>query len=302
MSLGTTFGAILLGLVTSAVLYGITTVQTYIYFRRYGDDKPVLKYTVSVLWVLDTFHQVLVTHIGYTLLVVRWGSLTALVVPPWSIPATIICTVISDSIVRLLYAYRLLKLSGGNYWITLPTVIGSAMNLAASTAYTAQVARLDFDKWATVKWSFYWGTAGGYTADLWLAICFVAILIRSRTGFRRTDSVIRRLMVYCVNTTLLTSLTLLVMVVTFTVMPDNLVYIAFYMLWPKLLLNAGLATYNARDSLRGDAHSPSELLSIPLSHTSYASAFGSTRAPTNPVLNIHIEKLTETDATGGSTE
>ncbi|EMD36341.1 hypothetical protein CERSUDRAFT_115287 [Gelatoporia subvermispora B] len=54
-------------------------------------------------------------------------------------------------------------------------------------------------------------------------------------------------------------------------MPDTLLYVAFYHQLSGLLLNAFLATYNARRELRQAASGHGELVPIQLSHMAAAS-------------------------------
>ncbi|EMD36494.1 hypothetical protein CERSUDRAFT_66089 [Gelatoporia subvermispora B] len=54
-------------------------------------------------------------------------------------------------------------------------------------------------------------------------------------------------------------------------MPDTLLYVAFYHQLSGLLLNAFLATYNARHELRQAASGHGELVPIQLSHMAAAS-------------------------------
>ncbi|KIM76785.1 hypothetical protein PILCRDRAFT_636995 [Piloderma croceum F 1598] len=56
-------GALFLGNIAAAILYGVTCVQMSIYFQNYSDDKLMLK--VVFLWMCDTVHLALITHSTY---------------------------------------------------------------------------------------------------------------------------------------------------------------------------------------------------------------------------------------------
>lgn len=49
-SLATTLGAVEIGVMLSAVLYGVTTLQTYIYWQTPNQDKRWLRYLVAIIW------------------------------------------------------------------------------------------------------------------------------------------------------------------------------------------------------------------------------------------------------------
>ncbi|KAK0471226.1 hypothetical protein IW261DRAFT_1572276 [Armillaria novae-zelandiae] len=83
-SLASTLGAAYLGSSVALVLYGITNLQTFIYYKRYPGDWWFYKYSVVVLWVFDTLHVVLSMHALYFYLIESFGNYLALVKIVWS--------------------------------------------------------------------------------------------------------------------------------------------------------------------------------------------------------------------------
>jgi len=75
-------------------------------------------------------------------------------------------------------------------------------------------------------------------------------LRNSRPTFGRLGSVVNILIVYTINTGLVTVIDATAGLICFAVMPTNFVYVAFYLILSKLYLNAYLASLNARVSLR----------------------------------------------------
>ncbi|KAI6006720.1 hypothetical protein F5J12DRAFT_832585, partial [Pisolithus orientalis] len=61
-------GSTLIGALVSAMLYGITNLQTYIYYMHY-DDASTMKFLVAAIWVLDTLHFSFMCHTVYYYLV-----------------------------------------------------------------------------------------------------------------------------------------------------------------------------------------------------------------------------------------
>ncbi|OSD06604.1 hypothetical protein PYCCODRAFT_1456839 [Trametes coccinea BRFM310] len=55
-------GALLIGQMISTFLYGISTLQTYVYLIRFPRDSPELKIWVLLVWALDTANVILVCH------------------------------------------------------------------------------------------------------------------------------------------------------------------------------------------------------------------------------------------------
>lgn len=82
------FGLALVGGLVSAMLYGITTLQTYIYYMHYSDDASTMKSVVAAIWILDTLHVSFMCHILYHYLITNYGVPTSLEYIVWSSPAS----------------------------------------------------------------------------------------------------------------------------------------------------------------------------------------------------------------------
>ncbi|KAI0667101.1 hypothetical protein C8Q78DRAFT_1082604 [Trametes maxima] len=85
--------------------------------------------------------------------------------------------------------------------------------------------------------------------DLITASALILALLRSRTGVRRTDSVVEVLVLYTVNTGLLTTIVGLLVFVFALAQPDNLIYAGLSIPGVKLYSNSVLAMLNSRKSL-----------------------------------------------------
>ncbi|KAN0129778.1 hypothetical protein V8E53_012443 [Lactarius tabidus] len=66
----------------------------------------------------------------------------------------------------------------------------------------------------------------------------------------RTDSMITSLMVYSINSGLLTSLLAVAMTITFVLLPSSLIWVGLYWLMSKCYVNSFLAMLNSRDHVR----------------------------------------------------
>lgn len=65
-------------------------------------------------------------------------------------------------------------------------------------------------------------------SDLFIAVSLIFLLQTSRTGFSQSENVINRLIMFSLNTGLLTSLDAIASFITFSALPNSLVYIMFY--------------------------------------------------------------------------
>ncbi|KAI0712973.1 hypothetical protein C8T65DRAFT_739183 [Cerioporus squamosus] len=90
LNLDNTLGAVFVGNLVAACLYGLTTLQTYTYFGRSREDSVLLRSMIAFLWILDTVHVVFISHTVYTYTVTDFGNFAALPKPVWSIVAQVI--------------------------------------------------------------------------------------------------------------------------------------------------------------------------------------------------------------------
>ncbi|KAK0457529.1 uncharacterized protein EV420DRAFT_1748671 [Desarmillaria tabescens] len=83
-SLGTTIGATYVGAMLSSLLFGITVLQVFIYYRDYPNDCRLYRYSVGIIWVLDALHLSLIIHVIYHYTVDSFGDYVALENVVWS--------------------------------------------------------------------------------------------------------------------------------------------------------------------------------------------------------------------------
>uniref|UniRef100_A0A0W0FKW1 DUF6534 domain-containing protein n=2 Tax=Moniliophthora roreri TaxID=221103 RepID=A0A0W0FKW1_MONRR len=91
----------------------------------------------------------------------------------------------------------------------------------------------------------------GAVSDVFIATGLFFFLHRSRTGFKKSDTMISKLIMFSVSTGLLTSICAIASLLSILVWGDTLIYVAFYFSLGRLYSNSLLATLNARQSIRG---------------------------------------------------
>jgi len=107
------------------------------------------------------------------------------------------------------------------------------------------------------------------TADVIIAATLVIMLNRSRTGFSKSDTMINKLILFVVNTGLLTSCCAIASLISLVASPRTLIYASFYFCIGRLYSNSLLATLNARRILRGRVDDVDVMmLTIPSTSTS----------------------------------
>ncbi|TFK72643.1 hypothetical protein BDN72DRAFT_835949 [Pluteus cervinus] len=251
-NLDTSPGPVLIGGLISTALWGVTCVQTYTYFTRKSRDGPAYKAIIAFLFVLDVLDSVLLGHFLYFYLITHSTNPIASLPPPWSCTGRGIVSFLSDFIIRMMFGIRVYKFSQKNLiliiWITMISLIPFAFGLySMSMAFQIHsYAHLEPPYSIAVYVIF----SANVVADLSIAISLCYLLYRSRTGFRRTDLLIRTLMVYTVNTGVIVALDTTFLLTTFVTMPQSLIYDIPYLPLVKLHLNAYLACLNAREAIQ----------------------------------------------------
>ncbi|TDL19113.1 hypothetical protein BD410DRAFT_900448 [Rickenella mellea] len=265
MSLDNTFGAAFLGLVASSIMYGLTLLQTFHYYRHYSQDRATLKWLVGVLTLIDTVQLILSTWAIYWYLVANFGNFPNLGVPHWSLELQTDSNTAVSVGVQLFFTHRVWQLSK-NKPLTAVLLVLTAIHFSLGIYFTVQSFVLkSFAQYIRLVWVPSVGVGSAAVADIIIAVSMVYFLRKSRTGFARTDTLIATLMMYSINTGLLTSIVATVSVILYGTMPNNLIWIFAYWVLGKLYINSFLAMLNSRESLRELTY-PTTRSAIQLSH------------------------------------
>ncbi|KAJ7595346.1 hypothetical protein C8J56DRAFT_1159863 [Mycena floridula] len=274
-------GALLIGGLVAMALWGITCVQTYTFFSLNSRDRPRFKLLILFLWTLDTFDSCLNGHLLYYYMVKNYLNPGALLSPVWSIIIHVAITSISNFIIRSMFAHRVYRLSHSNIPGTLWIFALSATDLVCGIVISAKAFKItSFAELDTLSSLMYLNFAAGTAADISVALALCYLLHESRTGFKKTDSIIGVLMLYTVNTGLIVAIDAALGMFTYVAMPHNLIFLGFYLLLSKLYLNSYLASLNARDGLRDQI---GEAVSIHLSDISRSRYRSTMDAPPSQV-------------------
>ncbi|GJE94011.1 hypothetical protein PsYK624_101790 [Phanerochaete sordida] len=272
MGFDNTLGAVLVAEVFSGMSYSVASMQTYTYYHRSPHDGAVMKFTIFALWILDGLHFAFYSHATYHFTVTSVMSPGSLTSCPWSLALDLATGDLIEIIVSLIFAYRIYRFSS-TLWPLIFIIAPSAASFVGAVAITALALKTpnfaDFHE----KYSWAWYATFSLQAFTDCAITAVlsTLLLIRRTGIKRTDSLIRTLIIYSVNTCALTSSLAVASIITYATMPHNFIFFAIATVVPKLLLNSLLALLNSRDMLR-DMHA-GQVVSI------HISALGSMLVP-----------------------
>jgi len=297
-NLNNTVGAIEIGVLISTFLFGVISCQTWVYYRRFPKDAPVLKLLVATIWLLELGHTIAVTNSLYTITVLDFDDPLKFASPPKSLDASILFSAFIGPLVQAWFAYRVLKLSGKLYipvlcWFL--SFLRCVATVAVGIEALLSTSVLKFEK--DFKWLLTFILAVGAAVDVIIAgsLCYFFRQLRA-TSFHRTVKVINQAMIWTVETGLLTSLSAVAMLICFLLMQDNFVWIAIFTFLAKLFSNALLVALNGRHARHDqDSKSGSFVDILPSMHPSSTASRNrkSNASQGYPGIAIEMSRTTE---------
>jgi len=246
-------GASLLGINISAVIYGITCLQLYLYCTKYsGNDGWAMKFIVAFSWVLDTFHLVLLVIMFYHYAVTNWGDVVVMSRTTWSLDIEVLTGTILTSVIQCFFARRVWLFSGKNWLLTGTIVMLSLAQLGFGNAFMWRgFQEPNFASTGSNRDKLLVGGTFScvIACDIILTVSMCYYLHKSRTGFKGTETVINILITYAIRTCLLTTIFSLGCLATFFLYPQTMIFGAFYFVACRLYVNSLLSTLNSRERL-----------------------------------------------------
>ncbi|OSC98177.1 hypothetical protein PYCCODRAFT_1346148, partial [Trametes coccinea BRFM310] len=243
-SLNNTFGAFLLGTFVGLMLYGLTLHQTYRYYRLFPGDLKLIRAFVSVSdRVLETIHTALCMHICYYYLVLNYANPLALLDGVWYVCFDALVILVSECFfTRRVYLIACVPATAAH------SERGFAFRGSLRAVRFIVSAFTDFDR---VAWMTSAGFAAAVAIDVLLAATLVVTLHKSRTGFKRTDSLIDLLIIYTINTGehSVYSVFGVLSLIFALVWPDSLIWSACNLVATKTYATSLLAVLNSRKRL-----------------------------------------------------
>jgi len=277
--------------IISAVLYGVCLLQAFMYFMRYKQDSLFLKTLVTITVLFDAIHLVFITHTVYHYLVTNFHHPQTLERLTWSVIMEALFTGVNGAIVQTFYTYRAWCLNK-SYFLTplilflILATVGSGMAWVILAMQIRTYRQLLHISPLTITIN-----ALSTTVDVIIATTLCILLNKARTGFKRSDTIINKLIIFVVNTGVLTSCCAIASLISLVLSPDSLIYAAFYFCIGRFYTNSFLATLNARDSIKGNVDDTSYMMmSLPCSGTDYSRTIAESK---QQGLAIRINTTTE---------
>ncbi|KAJ7494005.1 hypothetical protein FB451DRAFT_1215834 [Mycena latifolia] len=265
--LATTIGALEISVLVALFLAGILVVQVWLYFQKSSRDHWGLKVLVGVTWVLDVGHTIALCHTLYTITVTQYGQPEKLIIPPLSLDTAILLSGFIGPLEQGWFTYRLYRLSNQLTLALFCTLLAGArfvgiiwLSVIALHAYPLPEYTL------RAGWLIEAIVIVSATLDTVLvtALCFYLSSWR-RDGSPGVQKILTQIMTWSVETGAMTIIGALGLIITFLTMPNNFIYIGFFVVIPKVFSNALLLSLNARERFAQLLRDNSQLVRAPLS-------------------------------------
>lgn len=273
IDLGYTYGALFIGCIIAALLFGLTNIQAYIYFRTHtGKWTKFYRLIVLLLWTLDAVHLALTVHCVYYYLVINFANVEALNKIVWSFKLQIVINVLIIHVIHLLYSHRIwiVGRARSKFFRIIPGIVivlslGVAITLFWIVYSLKPSKGMFLDRWPT-----FMALSIATVLDIVITSSLWYLLANSRTGFSDTDCLIARLICYTIDSGCLTSICSLASIIMCALMPHNFIFFSIQFLMAKLYVNSYIALLNAKyyTQPNADTMGSLELRHEPPSHVS----------------------------------
>ncbi|KAJ7494354.1 hypothetical protein B0H11DRAFT_933581 [Mycena galericulata] len=230
---GMTIGALLIGVLISYVLFGVTTTQAYIYYGRFPQDSLDLKLLVAFVWLCELAHAFCLGHTIYIMTISDDGWPERLDRLPVTLFVTVVFSCAISTAVQGFFALRIYRFSGRLYipclsWIL--TIVRSVCSLKIFVAGLRMVSFVDLEAHISGLLDAAWSINA--VNDLLIAISLVYFLYRRRATAKNRNRRHHK----------------------FLKQPQNYAWLACFAISARLYANSVLANLNSRASLRTQDH------------------------------------------------
>ncbi|KAK7019761.1 hypothetical protein VNI00_017958 [Paramarasmius palmivorus] len=302
-----TLGAVLIGCFISNLLFGSAIYQFYEYIvdaRKHEKDAPWTRILALTVISLSWIHLLLVDHSVYYYLVTMYDNTIKLDTVVSTLLLEVIVNGIIGCLVQSFLLYRVWyymtvqrSSSSQNFMRAIITTIAIIFIFADCGCVTAfgivsLIHVRTFSDLVQLKWLSILVNVLTAVGDVYISAALSFLLYRSKTGFERTDNMIRLLIVYTVGTGALTSLCAVGSLISITTAPSTFIYIGFFFCLGHLYANTLFATLNGRTSIV-DSVDERRVGSNQIAASSVR--FNNVNSSNNHAISVQIDTYRESD-------
>ncbi|KJA17809.1 hypothetical protein HYPSUDRAFT_1002759 [Hypholoma sublateritium FD-334 SS-4] len=237
-----TVGALEIGTSFSLVLFGIMTMQTYMYWCRFEEDRPAFKVLVTVVWLLELGHTIAVSRELYRAMLLISGATASRAYPSFGV-VTILSGFITTT-VQLFFSYRVYTALPSPYRLVgALTALVALARCGTSTYIGAAAVAGGLDVAQSQRYSHIITVllASAVAIDVVIAAAMLGFLGRKREHSRRLMKMIDHMMLITLRTGLMTSIAAVAVLILYVTMPRNYIHLSVFVCLAKIYSNSLLS-------------------------------------------------------------
>ncbi|PBK82335.1 hypothetical protein ARMGADRAFT_734995 [Armillaria gallica] len=246
-------GPVIVGAILNWGLLGTLSVQLYLYYLAFPNDRRFIKYLVYGIYGIEFVQTMLVSHDVFVAFGYGFSDMDALTANNLSWFTVPIMSAVVAGVGQVFYAYRIFILSKSRI-IPIFIICISLINSVASIFTGIYVFQADIiAKTNTRKMHVAAGIwcGGSALCDILIAICMTYYLMRSTTNFRRTRMLVTKIIRLTIETGSVTAIAALLNAVLLIVTPHQTSYMTLGLVIPKLYANTVYMVLNSRFEIIG---------------------------------------------------
>ncbi|KAK7042229.1 hypothetical protein R3P38DRAFT_310636 [Favolaschia claudopus] len=252
LNLQSTYGVLLIGCFLSAAVWGVSFVQTFLYFMMYEKDSWKLKFLVLFLITIDTANEILVMKSVWPALVLHWGRIDILGKSEGTIELIhhVWVAAIVAAAVQSYYTWRIFTLSGRKRivpCVLVPLIAWQIIGLAPynflAFGHSTVSAGKQTQQLTAVAVSL---RAVSAATDLLICGAMIILLTRRQVEFTGTKKLIWKLLVLSINSGAWTAVLAVLDFISILAFPVDFTFTIFEMPICSLYLSTLLVNLNAR--------------------------------------------------------
>ncbi|KAJ7362553.1 hypothetical protein DFH08DRAFT_841143 [Mycena albidolilacea] len=234
-------------------LWGIAMVLVLQYFRNFGRKDPLgIRIVVGILAVVATNHIIFSGILTFKNLILLYGNLEAETIIYYQANVMLSSVFVVEFVAQMFYASRIWILTKHDWRYASPVIVLALLQFAAGLGQTAEVAKVHvYAKLQKVTApTSSTQSAATLACDLTITVILCYVLRKARSGIKRTDSAVDKMIIFALNRGAMTSIWALLQLIFFLAMPGTFVFMMFILPSCELYVISVCSMLLSRESLR----------------------------------------------------
>ncbi|KAJ7734355.1 hypothetical protein DFH07DRAFT_967675 [Mycena maculata] len=241
-------GPLIIGYLLHWGLFGFLSLQTYVYYDAFPNDRLFNKALVYTVYLLELVMTILITHDAFMIFGSGFSNLSSLTEVHFDWLAVPIMGGLVALIGQTFYSYRVYVVSKSLLIPCVIVIISLTSSVGALITGVWSLEAGNITRLVNHRISIVVGVWCGASAlsDIIIAVCMTYYLTKRDTGFRQTHAAVSKLIRLIIETGSLTAVVALINLALFVAFPNRVYYTTPGGILPKLYANAIMVIFNAR--------------------------------------------------------